>query len=249
MKLTYRQIEQTLASHLQIQPDRLPTLQSRVKQLQRLGFPPGVNVGRRARMTYTAEHMFQLVTAFELLGFGLPAQTACNLVTDHWAEFSAGYSLAALQWRALTSNQMFAVVWAQSMHEIQFNPKVPPRPSTVKIYDELEVVEEIQRFSDAGQATRLVVSLGSLLRRILKIASEQAGVSSAAVMDEEFNAWLPKGANDWIRTRTPYPDRSNTDQRHYLNQIYRNDEDCLTTEGLEEARKFAANGYSMWSRD
>lgn len=248
MKMTYGQLEQTLAAHLHVHPDKVPTLRSRIKQLQRLQFPPGVNVGRGSKMEYTGEHLLMLVTVFELIGFGLPAQTAANTVSDHWAKFASGYALAALQdrrFRVKERDQVLAILWLQSLHEIQFDPKwTEVNPSSLKICDETAAKRELRPYKFDQHHTRLFLSVGKLLTRVLQIAKEQAGVADASAFDEEFHAWLPVGDANGIDFANYYPDRSNLALRKRLQQIYGKDPDSLTPQGVEEANQFLANDLS-----
>lgn len=91
VKLSYAQLEATLGRYLNVHPDRTSTFRSRLKQLQRLEFPPGVNIGRGVRMTYSATHVLQLAAAFELIGLGLPAGQATSMVIEHWPKFEAAF--------------------------------------------------------------------------------------------------------------------------------------------------------------
>jgi hypothetical protein len=247
MLLTYGQLEVTLSSHLRVHPDKVHTLRSRIKQLQRLQFPPGVNVGRGAKMEYSGEHLFLLVTVFELISIGLPAQAACNLTKEHWGDFAAGYALAALQTRTLLaepSDQVLAVLWIHNLHEIQFGSwgKVPP--SMVQISDEAAATIQLRPHDQYEDFSRLLISLGNLLKRVLMLAKDRAGVTSASQYDKEFDDWLPTERMPSIHFKGRYPDRSNLAMRQHLHHLYRNDPDSFTTTGEEEAKKFIENGYS-----
>ncbi len=250
MRLTYGQLETVLANHLRVHPDKLPTLRSRIKQLQRLKFPPGVNVGRGAKMEYSGEHLFMLVTAFELIGAGHPAQAACNLVSDHWTDFAAAYALAALHARRYRTekdkqdqDQILAVLWVQSLHEIQFSQFGKPAGSEIQITDELGTKYGFRAYDDVRpRFAQLVLSIGEILRRVLKIASAQAGVRTSP-HDQEFHGWLPKGEAANINLAFPYPDRSNIEQRKRLHQFHGNDPDSFTPDGVAEAQDFIANDF------
>lgn len=243
MELTYGQLELTLRTHLKIHPDKAMTLRSRIKQLQRLPvpFPPGINVGKGTRMLYTAEHLLQLATAFELLSFGLPPQPACQLILDHWEKFSGGFALAALQDRrpsAADASDIYAVVQSKSMNDIQFgwNRK---HPSDVNVLDEGALLSGF-RMNDFNRSfTKLVVNLTGLTKNVLKIASDTAGVKYAGTWADDFHAWLPKDEAYWISFHDYYPDRSNLKMRQRLHMWHGNDPDASTPEGAEEARIFA----------
>lgn len=249
MKLTFAQLELVLARHLRVHPDKQGTLRSRIKQLQRLQFPPGVNVGRGSKMEYTGEHLFMLVSAFELISLSLPAQTATTVVTDHWDTFAAGYALAALRFRELPSPseengvQILAVLKLRGMHEIQFSSSRKSLPSELRIQDETVARSELRPYDHHEDYSRIFISIGLLTKRVLKIAIEQAGVHTS-IHDNEFNGWLPKGENRWISFATRYPDRSNIDQRKALHAYFGSDPESLTPEGVEEGRLFAKNEYT-----
>ncbi|MDJ0979249.1 MAG: hypothetical protein QNI87_12050 [Erythrobacter sp.] len=248
MKLTFGQLETTLANHLHIHPDKVPTLRSRIKQLQRLQFPPGVNVGRGAKMEYSGEHLFMLVSAFELIGFGLPAQAACNLVNTHWNVLAGGYGLAALQARRPSEDEaqhVLAVLWVRSLHDIQFNPSWGDvEASSLKVADERAAIRELKSYKFDTNNTRLILSVGKVLERILNIAKERAGVDGASIYDDEFHGWLPQGEETGFDFADYYPDRSNLKMRTRLQQFYGSDPNSLTPEGAEEARAFVENDYS-----
>lgn len=246
MQLTYGQLESVLSLHLQIHPDKVPTFRSRLKQLQRLEFPPGVNVGRGSKMSYSAEHLFMLVIVFEILSFGLPAQTACKVVNQHWSMFAGGFALAALQersWDNKNSEQVLAILRMHSLFEIQFDARGEVAFSSVKICDASVAKDEFVAHNYDREYSRFIVSVGRLLNRVIDIARDQAGVKRADEWDEEFNDWLPKGAEAQFLFRSHYPDRSNLEMRKRLHMLYNNDPLSLTPEGLEEANTFLVNGY------
>jgi hypothetical protein len=247
VELTYGQVETTLAAHLQIQPDRMGTFRSRIKQLQRLQFPPGVNVGRGSKMGYSGEHLFMLVTAFELIGIGLPAQTACHLVTRHWPHFAGGYALAALQARHTTKDkedQVLALLWIKSMHEIQFGRPGVSEPSRIEIRDETAARSELRPYKFNRSFSRIVLSLGALLKDVLTCAYERAGALPSGEFDHEFHGWLPKGDDVGFHFETRYPDRSNLKMRVKMHRLHGKDPDSLTPDGAEEAREFLERDFS-----
>lgn len=246
MQLTYGQLEMVLSLHLQIHPDKVPTFRSRLKQLQRLEFPPGVNVGRGSKMTYTAEHLFMLVTVFEILGFGLPAQTACKLVTLHWEHFSAGYALTALQRRRFREGdkeQVLAVVYVHSLYEIQFSQYGSAEFSSVKICDRGAAEQELVTTRYTREHSRLIISVSGLFDRVLDIARTRTGVVGATIYDKEYHGWLPLADARGYNFKGYYPDRSNLKLRKEQHSRYKNDPDCLTQEGVEEANQFLLNDY------
>lgn len=251
MQLTYGQLEATLTSHFRIHPDRIGTFRSRIKQLQRLQFPPGVNVGRGTKMVYSAEHLLMLATAFHLIASGLPAQAGTALVAAHWEHFSGGYALAALQERRVKPvgpemvEPVLAVLVVSMFHEFQFEQGEPGTVgSAVGIFDQPAVASQWRLGDHNRDHARWVLSISAILNRILKIAKENAGVDSS-VWDAEFHDWLPKGDEGRFQFKTYYPDRSNLKMRRYLHRVYLNDPESLTPEGQLEADEFLRGDYSI----
>jgi hypothetical protein len=245
VELTYKQLETTLAAHLQINPDRIPTFRSRIKQLQRLEFPSGVNVGRGAKMVYTGEHLFKLVTAFELLGVGLPAQSVTELTERHWTEFSGAYALARLnRLSGKFKRKIYAQLILRSMHEIQFGKYDDPVASKVLVQDHEFLAWNLEAETTRGVFCHPYLLVSEILERVTKMAEEIAGVR-AVTADCEVLKWLPNGEAKSLMFKGPYPDRSNLPVRQNLQAKFGNDPDSLTPDGVEEADAF----YKWFLRD
>lgn len=245
MEMTYKQLEKILISHLRILPDREGTFRSRIKQLQRMEFPAGVNVGRGAKMLYAGEHLFKLVTAFELISSGLPALTATQLVDRHWTAISASYGLSALQRRWSYTRAAFPIYLAiavDSMFEIRFRKSSwpPPRSTDVRVVDAEYVMNLINGESTKDHPLQTYLAASRLLDSILDIAKNQAGLR-ADIFDDEFIKWLPKGKSYDVIFSHQYPDRSNLEMRQHMHRMRGNDPESMTPEGAEEARDFFEN--------
>jgi hypothetical protein len=243
MEFSYRQLERTLTGYLRIAPDREATFRSRIKQLQRLEFPSGVNVGRGAKMIYTGEHLFKLATAFELIAAGHPAQAATLIVERHWISFAGAYALAAMEdrrWSGRDKVGIFIRIRINAMHEIQFGEHTEKvRSSQVTIEDQEFVSFILSRRGPAGSPglIYLLLSANDVMSRLFEIASGQSGVRASS-QDEEFVAWLPKEDDRNIFIKDYYPDRSNIKLRQRLHRIFGNDEASLTPEGHAEAEAY-----------
>ena len=248
MEMSYGQLEMTLLGHFRIHPDKVSTFRSRIKQLQRLQFPPGVNVGRGTKMTYTSEHLFMLVTAFELIGSGLTAQLACTIVTDHWSEFSAGFALQAIGERRYPGDNedaVFAFLVIRSFYELQFEKVGEAEHSNVYICDHEGLGPLMQHRRLLPNHTKIIVSTGSILESVLRVAREQSGIKDATISSVDFNGWLPRENPQFLRFASAYPDRSNLEVRRYQHKMFKNDPDSLTEKGEREAAEFIANGYAI----
>lgn len=127
MELTRKQLETILLAHHRIHPDKQTTFLSRLKTLQRMGFPPGTNVGRGPKMVYTADHLMMLVCVFELQQFGLPAERAIITVKIGWDYLKVGFGVAIElqdQFKPHTE-KILGQIFGRALKELQFEPDIP----------------------------------------------------------------------------------------------------------------------------
>lgn len=88
--MQYRELEAVLAHLIGVFPDKRPRFQARLKQLQRMGFPEGVNAGRNAKADYRAEHLFKLAFVLELLQIGITPERSISFVRSWWDKIRRG---------------------------------------------------------------------------------------------------------------------------------------------------------------
>ena len=186
MQLSYRQLEATLAAYLNVHPDRIGTFRARMKQLQRLEFPIGVNIGRGVRMTYTASHLLQLAAAFEIMGAGLAAKTATNLVNEFWDRFEAAFGRSHSR---LSYGKDFATFVCFASKGPVDNSKASYNAATV--HDLTSLTEQVLCFprpDAAGRAAVLVVRADYLFERINRLAGD-VGQASNPKWASEYRTW------------------------------------------------------------
>ena len=171
MKLSYRQLETILAAYLNVHPDKIGTFRSRMKQLQRLEFPVGVNIGRGVRMTYSAEHLLQLAAAFEVIGAGLAAKAATDIVSLHWDRFQAAFGRAHKKLGyGNTDHETFVCIAGK--------PPVAPereRDDQVSVHDLTSLTEQVLCFPRADSPSRagmLLLRADYMLERINRLARD-----------------------------------------------------------------------------
>lgn len=95
LRLQYGQVEAILAFLNNIAEDKRVAFQGRLKHLQRLGFPEGINTGKGKAATYTFGHLMQMVLALEFLQSGLTPQLAVDFVNRSWVVLVGSIHLAA----------------------------------------------------------------------------------------------------------------------------------------------------------
>lgn len=81
---TFGQIEELLAKAHRIDPAKRTAFQGRLKHLQRWGFPSGEKPGKGKAIAYTAEHLYMMVLAMELIQAGMPPKLSADLIRDNW---------------------------------------------------------------------------------------------------------------------------------------------------------------------
>lgn len=81
MELTYAEVEELLARLHNVHSLRRTALMGRIKNLQRLGWPEGTNVGKGARVRYDTRRVLSLVVAFELMAAGVTPDRAVTLLS------------------------------------------------------------------------------------------------------------------------------------------------------------------------
>lgn len=190
MKLSYRQLEAILAAYLGVHPDRVSTFRSRMKQLQRLEFPVGVNIGRGVRMTYTAEHLLQLAVAFEVIGSGLAAKAATDLVTTYWERFQAAFGRAHSKTNYGSGFETFVSVAGKPIISSDGYQDVP-----VSVHDLGSLSEEVLCKPTAGSPGRaglLIIRADYLFERINRLAGDIGQVR---------NPKWTKDYTDWAKAR------------------------------------------------
>lgn len=182
MNLSYAQLEATLAAHLRVHPDRMGTFRSRLKQLQRLEFPPGVNIGRGVRMAYSATHTLQLAVAFELLGLGYTAKTATDLVTEHWPKFEAAFGRVYSMRSKTHQNPTFVYIASAQGSE------APPQ---VSVEDKNSVIKMMWGPPAYGPAGATIIEADRLFHQLNKVA-ETIGHDSCASISPEYREWAER---------------------------------------------------------
>jgi len=198
LELSYNQLETALSAHLGVHPDRIGTFRSRIKQLQRLQFPSGVNVGRGTRMRYSAEHLFQLVSAFELMDLGLPAATAIAIVNAEWPNFLAAYGLAIRNefYEHRGSTPYFPPIYLRISHKSlaplqQVDPEEGPR-FVAEVETMSRMLEALEESVEREANSFLLICASHVMRSVLYSARDAQ--AEDPFTDPEFDGWYARGS-------------------------------------------------------
>ena len=193
VKLSYRQLEAILAAYLGVHPDKMFTFRSRMKQLQRLEFPAGVNIGRGIRMTYTAEHLLQLAAAFEVIGAGLAAKAATDVVSQYWDRFQAAFGRAHSKLSFKSDFETFVCIAGKP-------PVAPEREvgDPVSVHDLTSLTEQVLCFprpDHQARAGMIIIRADYMLERVNRLAGDIGQVRNPK-WATEYGEWASKRDGD-----------------------------------------------------
>lgn len=207
MILTYGQIEATIVGHLRIHPDRVGTLRARIKQLQKLQFPIGVNVGRGTKMQYSGEHLFQLVTAFELINLGLPAFTATTIATENWDVFAAAYAYAIKLRNSSLSTSKMPFIYTRITHvalgALLSEQDADDSGDRHRNHGHVEAIARLLR--SPPTAGHILLCTSQIAESTLG-AARRVGRVPNAFKDDEFEGWPTHHSTDRLKL---LPDSAN----------------------------------------
>lgn len=197
--MSFGGLERALVTALRVDPDRTETFRARLKQLQRLGFPPGVNVGRGTKMSYSTEHLVQLMFAFEMISTGIPAKTATEMVIQGWPRISS----------ACRDMGDFNPLFGRRPPEVfvLFRPDLlGQHPSAI-----LPTIEDLNSLKNSfgphsKPGTHILIESSRLISRLVEVGGE-AGRLVTNALYAEMRAWpkpprfgfLGEDADNWYR--------------------------------------------------
>lgn len=95
MQFSFGQVEQTLAQAYNIADDKRTAFASRLKHLQKRGFPPGINTGRGRAAAYNVGHLVLLGVALELNELGLTPERAIRAISEDLHAVAMAVHMAA----------------------------------------------------------------------------------------------------------------------------------------------------------
>ena len=179
--MTFGGLERALLTTLRVDPDKTETFRARLKQLQRLGFPPGVNVGRGTKMSYGTEHLVQLMFAFELISTGIPAKTATEMVLQGWGRIRSACRVIGQNDPAMIDTPIEILV--------AFRPDLLGQPPTLV----LPTIEDVESLRDRLRGktlpgTYIVLEASRLVHRLLNVGGE-AGRIVSHMLYRELRSW------------------------------------------------------------
>jgi hypothetical protein len=80
---TFKQVDAILAHVFRVLPGKRRTFMARLQQMQKLGLPPGTNVGRGARVAYETWQLAEMQLYLDLLNVGLTPAMIVSFFGDY----------------------------------------------------------------------------------------------------------------------------------------------------------------------
>lgn len=194
MELTRKQLEAVLVAHHRIQPEKQATFRSRIKTLQRMGFPPGTNVGRGPKVDYSADHLLMLVTVFELQQIGLPADRAIKTVLAGWDGLKVGFGVAfQLQDQFKPSaEKVLGWIHGRALRDMQFELRPPLHHAGIPFATAITASAFTQRLQQTSAKrmsySYLVLDLSDITRSVVAACTDAAGLDEVD-LGLELHRW------------------------------------------------------------
>jgi hypothetical protein len=188
-------VDGLFASLHNIRDDKRVAFRARLKHLQRLGFPPGVNTGTGRAAVYGGEQIFLLGVALEMLQLGLSPERAVSVIRNNQTPISAAarIALTGIEMTPSGPRQMFLRFDPSALNELSTHPadeaeKTLWYGADVLIADFIKKAEKVGTRLALINVTALILDIRSVLH---------VDVGSVAVTDFE------SGLAAWIAT-DPY---------------------------------------------
>lgn len=198
VELTRKQLESVLVAHHRIQPEKQATFRSRIKTLQRMGFPPGTNVGRGPKVDYSADHLLMLVAVFELHQIGLPADRAIKSVLAGWDGLKVGFGVAFQLQDQFTPSDEKVLGWIQgrALRDMQFEPRPPMQHAGIPFATAITSSAFTQMLQKASAKrmsySYLVLDLSDIIRSVVAACANAAGLDDVE-LGLELHRWAEHG--------------------------------------------------------
>lgn len=189
MHLLFGEVEALVREQHLIEEHRFSAFRARLKNLQRLGFPDGINTGKGRAARYLPDHVVLIALAMELAEFGLPPERSVRLLQSYrwtianWARVAideASPPLVLLFDPALLSDEP---------------ADLDPHPldiatSTFACVRADQVQEQFEIFYRAAGIRRLVLlNLSTILEGLLSSVRERSGQAAAEEFAKALATW------------------------------------------------------------
>ena len=120
-RISKRAIVASVGATLRPHPSAAAKLETRLKLLNRLGFPHGVNAGRGFRGGYTLDQLWQVVLAFRVLKFAVPLSRTIEIVNESW-DIAYAAIANSLPGRRLAEHSFYWLIDPPGLSDLDLEP-------------------------------------------------------------------------------------------------------------------------------
>lgn len=196
MGLGLAAVEGVFASLHNIRDDKRVAFRARLKHLQRLGFPPGVNTGTGKRAEYHGQQIFLLGLALEMLQLGLTPERATHVIQRNYTPICACARLAlfGLNKDGAEAPSMF----------VRFDPAALDALGASNGHDEADTTFWYEGVGTLADMLRkggtlwprvALINLSSLISHVFTLIHEFSSASADA-FENELTTWLDSHPED-----------------------------------------------------
>ena len=190
MEFSFGQVEKALALTQNIREDRRSAFANRLKNIQKAGFPNGINTGRGKAARYNAGHVLQLGLLLELNQLGLSPERSITVIESDEHTVAMAFSFAANDGppKGKFNNPMLLYVDPAALTDLML---VTGEDRSVRsfFYGGLgQFLETLKSLTVGGFQRLSIINVSSLLWRL---ASQASSITGCEVEDfyEETKVW------------------------------------------------------------
>jgi len=169
VQFRFAEVEQALALVHTIADGKRSAFANRLRHLQRLGFPPGVNTGRGTVASYGVGEVFLLGVALELMQLGLNPERAVQAITDDYFAVAMGAGMAARDGTPQGSfrNPVFYYLDPSALSDLMRPSRQGDRASSSFFYAGIGVItENLAESAKQGFGRLALINISFLIHRI-----------------------------------------------------------------------------------
>lgn len=186
--LAFSEVEIALANNLGVTTANTAKFRARLKQLQRSGWPTGVNTGG-TRPDYGAQQLIELAFVFELLECGVSPDRAVRLISAWWDSVRKAFLIAGGQGDQEIMIGFFQISFTGlSLHDDQKDIGDIDEGAIIFSITGAETPAELLHLRQFLSAPRYITINVSKLRRGLTHGLRAAGIESAFIW-AQTEAW------------------------------------------------------------
>lgn len=190
MELSYGELEDFLAKIHCVAPDRRTALKGRLKHFQRLGWPPGTNKGKGARVRYDTGQILSLAVAMEMLELGMTPERVVEQLGLHGSDLALGFIDVMASEHPL-EEAVFFIFDPDALRSLRDQKDGEGRTGLKHLICSQSDLEEALTTTDLRGWRRLaLISMTAILRDYLGVAHDKVTGESFADVGVEISQWL-----------------------------------------------------------